>query len=506
MTQLGRLTGSGALPGALGVSSHGARGDLRRPTELLKVLLFALIVMTISRIHQHYGFLAALRPGLVLVVAITGLAVLQRKYLAGAPGMRTWQARMLAGMAAVACLSAPLGISLGASFHMITEAYWKVLFTAALLLGALHSVVDLWFFVWAVVVGCGILTWLALFVFKVTATYGSDLMRLQAMYTYDGNDLCVVLLVGLPFALLAFQVARNRTARVGALAVMLGIGAALAKSGSRGGFLGTVAVGVTLLFVMSGVSVVRRVAFLGVVALALVQAAPPGYWNQMRTLLKPSQDYNWSAPDGRRELWKRGFSYMFAYPVFGVGIGNFGRAEGTISLKARRAPVGQGIRWTAPHNTFVQVGAELGITGLVLYSSLVFGGIVAMFRLRRRIPPEWRTGSPQERFLYLAPPYFATAMVGFAVSGAFVSHAFMDHFYILVCMMAALSGLVRAEGLALSARRPGASARGGRASRDPGPRAVAGPLAPALAFAPLTPETPPPAADRPGGTPGGGAR
>src|SRR5256886_14550022 len=82
---------------------------------------------------------------------------------------------------------------------------------------------------------------------------------------------------------------------------------------------------------------------------------------------------------------------MLDYPAFGIGINNFERAEGTISDKARRSFAGDPIRWVAPHNSFVQVGAELGLPGLILWSSLIVGGIVGMSRLRRRLPPAWRS-------------------------------------------------------------------------------------------------------------------
>src|SRR5207247_5939309 len=93
-------------------------------------------------------------------------------------------------------------------------------------------------------------------------------------------------------------------------------------------------------------------------------------------------------------------TYMLDYPVFGIGIGNFSRAEATISEKARLAPRGKGIRWTAPHNSFVEVGAELGGPGLLLFSSLVFGGIWGMARLQRRLPRSGAPGSPQGRPQY----------------------------------------------------------------------------------------------------------
>jgi hypothetical protein len=66
----------------------------------------------------------------------------------------------------------------------------------------------------------------------------------------------------------------------------------------------------------------------------------------------------------------------------------------------------------------------------VLWIALIFG-VRGMLKLRRRLPPAWARGSPEDRFLYLAPLYLAVAMVGFAVSSFFVSFAWMDPVYYL---------------------------------------------------------------------------
>src|SRR5205814_4750763 len=137
------------------------------------------------------------------------------------------------------------------------------------------------------------------------------------------------------------------------------------------------------------ISVAKRLGFVAVVVAGLVVAAPPGYWGAIGTVFHPEGDYNWRSEEGRREIWLRGLGYMADYPISGIGINNFERAEGTISDKARLSFAGDPIRWTSPHNSFLQVGAELGIPGLILWSSLVVGGIVGMTHLRRRLPPTW---------------------------------------------------------------------------------------------------------------------
>jgi predicted MFS family arabinose efflux permease len=82
---------------------------------------------------------------------------------------------------------------------------------------------------------------------------------------------------------------------------------------------------------------------------------------------------------------------------------------------------------------------------MALFLSLVLGGIIAMRRLRRRLPPAWADGGPEERFLYLATIYLPVSLVGFAVSGFFVSFAYLDPIYYLAAMMVGVYVSVEAK-------------------------------------------------------------
>jgi O-antigen ligase len=129
---------------------------------------------------------------------------------------------------------------------------------------------------------------------------------------------------------------------------------------------------------------------------------------------------------------------MARYPAFGIGINNFSKAECTISEKAEQRLTEGGVRCTAPHNSYVQAGAETGILGLIAWCSLIIGGIVALLRLRGRLPRDWRRGDPEQRFLYAATTYLVLAFIGFAVTAFFVSFAWMDTLYLLAAFVAGL--------------------------------------------------------------------
>jgi O-antigen ligase len=97
----------------------------------------------------------------------------------------------------------------------------------------------------------------------------------------------------------------------------------------------------------------------------------------------------------------------------------------------------------APHNSYMQAGAELGYPGFIAWVSIVIGGIVAMLRIRPRLPHSWRRGRDRERFLYEATTYFPLAMIAFAVTSFFVSFAWMDPIYILAAFISGWYIVVR---------------------------------------------------------------
>jgi len=433
----------------------------------LRIALFVLTVLTISRVHQHYPILEKFRPALLLFLASVGYAYLNPRYLTRTNVLGLWPMRFTAILGVWACCTAAFGISLGASAIFILSTYVKLLVYGVLIAVGIRHVRDLFTFVWAYVLSCGILAFFSIFVFGISKSTNSHVSRLSNLYTYDSNDLCVVLLVGLPLTLLLLGVERGKK-RAFLTVILIGIAATIARSGSRGGFIGFVAVAAAALLLVNGVSAGKRLVVLVITLVALAIGAPPGYWEQMQTIMTPKQDYNYYDRDGRKAVMQRGLGYMKSYPVFGLGIGNFEKAECTISPKIAPTYTTGPLRCTAPHNSYVQAGAEMGFPGLLLWASLVIGLIFAPLRLRRRLPRSLLRGSPAERFIYGSTSYFPVAAVGFAVSSFFVSFAWMDPIYLLAAFMTGLYISVRDQ---FSQRAPETAAD---ASRVIAPNAIPG--------------------------------
>src|SRR5438445_168215 len=211
----------------------------------------------------------------------------------------------------------------------------------------------------------------------------------------------------------------------------------LGETGSRGGFLGFVVVAGYLLLRFQGISRTKRVGAVALLVVLLMGLASDRYFERIETILHPTGDYNWSGKSetGRVEIWKRGVEYMLSHPALGVGAANFERAEGTLSPEAReRQRYGRSFRWSTAHNSFIQIGAELGVFGVIFLVALVVDGFRMLGRIRR-----WPAGEAA-----VLAQVLTACLVGFVVTALFLSQAYSAYLYALLGMCLGLSRVVSA--------------------------------------------------------------
>lgn len=290
--------------------------------------------------------------------------------------------------------------------------------------------------------------------------------RLGDLVYYDANDFALVMVATIPFAvywLRAGNGARRRLLGLVALGMFM---LALVKSGSRGGFLGFIAVMLYVLLryraIPSRLRLFAAIAGVGLVAVL----GTDKYWTQMSTILHPTADYNWSDTQGRIEVWKRGMGYVKQRPVLGVGVGSYPVAEGTLSdigraLQAR----GRGFKWSVAHNSFLETAAELGIPGLLLFVSLLGMAIRTMMRLR---PGRFFGPLAGKREMALSQ-MLTGSFIGYSVAGFFVSAEYFSYLFFLLGLAVGLDKVLRLQRAAVLGAMPATM----------GPRAQARPAAPA---------------------------
>lgn len=359
--------------------------------------------------------------------------------------------RLLAGLAVIMVIGAPFAIVRGQTFSFFTRDFLpSIVLLTALTAAAIRSEEDLrWL---AGVHVAGAVVFCAVVMTRFSVGGGG---RLGSLAYYDANDLGMLLVMTFPLALYFLLRGRDLRVRVLSGIALLLFVATLVKTGSRGAFVGLCVVGGWVLVRYSAISVGRRVAALAAVIVLLGTWGSDDYWTRMESLLTPTEDYNWAgeSESGRMEVWQRGVGYMLDHPLVGVGARNFGAAEGYLSRGGQLNLLGaEGFKWSAAHNSFVEIGAETGVIGLLLFLALLFQG----FRIAGRSPPSSLAGEEREASRALRQG-FRVSLVGYVVTGFFLSAAYDPILFALLGLLAGLAKLDRevSEGPEVAARAPG---------------------------------------------------
>lgn len=408
-----------------------------RHWDLLIVCLTGYVLTVVGRVHQLFSVLEPFR----LALATAGLAIVfylldgSRARRLG-PILRLRTTRCVLGLAVWMAFSIPGALWPGGAFQQFTDEFAKAAIMYVVLAAAPRGFLDVERLAFAYLVAVSTYAGVVLSRFSVSG----DQWRLASLYYYDANDFATLTVMALPLAV--YFVVRHgqlwRRLAAATAAVLLAVG--FIWAGSRGGFLALLAVGAFLLLRYRAIRVRWRVLIAAMITLVFAATATDTYWEKMSTIVQPKDDYNVTGKEGRVQVWKRGLGYMIQHPILGVGAGNFPTAEGTISPLVRSAPAGRGIRWGAAHNSLVQVGAELGVPGLVLFLVMLSSACRALRDVARSNPHTTRE--------YSAPPAqlaqaLTASLVGYVVGGFFLSLAYRDLLYVLLGLVVALSKVSR---------------------------------------------------------------
>ncbi len=203
----------------------------------------------------------------------------------------------------------------------------------------------------------------------------------------DPNFLAAVLVVALLITLFAFQTARHRSARI-----VLGLAAvtclaAIFLTESRGGIVALVVATVVAIAYAGPVrrQILVSIAATGAFAVIYFSVAPPKSFQHLTT-------FTTNGGTGRSDLWTVAVKAFSQHPLAGVGAGNYTIDEPQFLLNVNqnlpRADLV--LHHEAVHNTYLQVAAELGVVGTVLFLFTVFVPLIYAGRVIRLFPATLR--------------------------------------------------------------------------------------------------------------------
>ncbi len=106
-------------------------------------------------------------------------------------------------------------------------------------------------------------------------------------------------------------------------------------------------------------------------------------------------------------------------------------------------------RWNTAHNSFLQIGVELGVAGLIIFLSM----LARTIRDLRRVQFLYM-GSPDSPEPYLAS-MLEVSLYGFVVGGFFLSQAYSPLLYLIIGLSVVLGRMAAMEQPGLKEIRPG---------------------------------------------------
>lgn len=265
----------------------------------------------------------------------------------------------------------------------------------------------------------------------------------------DPNELAAGLIVGLALAV-AFAVNRHIAAPLRRLAV---VAAALCLTGilfslSRGGLIGVA--GALVIAVLAGGRWRGRVLTLCVTVAVLAV----GYFVFFASLPAKERVENigGGGGTGRLDLWTVGLRMIEAHPLNGVGSGQFADSSVHYLLRPGLIESGQFILSTpkVAHNTYLNVTAEVGIVGGVLFVAILLFCVGCTLLAVRRAR---QAGDERMEILLRG---LVVGIGGYLVTIMFISQNFAKLFWILLALGPAMLAVCSSGARELEQAHPGA--------------------------------------------------
>lgn len=356
---------------AAAIFAYVVFSDLAAGFGILMFLTFLAVLPTSGSLSPAKG--AGLLLALAWLARYTTVTSGVRDFFADHP-LLSWTMIAFLGWAALSVIWAPFT---GSALTDVSQ-YFLTLLLIPIAYTAVRSTRDLKIALIAIVLGAMI----AAAVGVVQPPNPEVLETARATGTIgDPNEFAADLLAGLVVAA-GFAVARGSRPSARALGLaaiplcMLG----MFISVSRGGLVAMAAVFLVAAFAagrwrLAVIPLIFAIALGGVV-----------YFSQFAPLPARERVLTTNGGSGRSELWQVGMRVFRAHPVGGVGVGNYVQVSPQYVLQPGSLRHSELIFAAEPkpaHNSYLQVAAEMGVPGLLLFLAVVTGCLRCALRAAR---------------------------------------------------------------------------------------------------------------------------
>jgi O-antigen ligase len=250
---------------------------------------------------------------------------------------------------------------------------------------------------------------------------------------FDPNDIAFYIISFLTFNLLFITKDNKGYKRIiSIINIMIGL-IVILKTGSRGGLIALITVFAYLLFAKTRTV---KLSFMTKGALVLIAIVSLLFVNmnsdRYKTILDLQNDYNVTDETGRIAIWKIGTRLMLSHPFTGIGMNRFSEGVG----RDREERGFHAAEWQAPHNSLVQIGAETGIFGLILFCLMSSNA----FKITGQI-----IGKSRSEELVKISEMARAGFIGLFLSAMFISQAYSVYWVFYIVLSAVMKYMLDNE-------------------------------------------------------------
>ena len=259
----------------------------------------------------------------------------------------------------------------------------------------------------------------------------------------DENDFCMVMDMAVPFGYFLLFSATGIAQKVKYLGFLGSFLLAAMASLSRGGFIGLAAVGAYCWYRSP-----KKLNALIVVAVAVVfmlVLAPATYWDEIASSTSDETVGEHGTGGARLYTWGIGVEMFLYNPIIGIGQSNF---PWTFEVyEAGRTFHGRSFAGREAHNAWVTLVAELGLAGIIIIGGMLFQCYRDLKWIRARFTPAKsrqkhgqivQTGEDIRMYIARA---MEGSLIGFIVSGVFISTLWYPALWIMIAFVVALRNI-----------------------------------------------------------------
>ena len=328
--------------------------------------------------------------------------------------------------------------------YTLADRIWKIALICLLMNPVLRGRLQIHSMVLVISIGMGIHG--VLEGLKYLVTGGGHVMLPPANFG-DNNSFGLFVLMVLPLLMYLFRYAVDPFVRLALIGSMLMSTVTIIGTGSRGAFLGFLAV--TLMMIVQSKRRITSLIVVAAVAGALAWFVPSKVYDRVDTIQTAGEDRSFMS---RVVAWKLNTLVALDRPFLGGGFSSMEDPKVWAAYLPKFStldfiPTADPDKPRAAHSIFFQALGDTGFIGLFLYLAILATTILTLGKIRKIT-----VGNAPLGWAFDLAGYLRLTMIAFVVSGAALSVVFFEMPFILFTLVSVLRRTVKDELEALGAK------------------------------------------------------